>query len=102
MHFRKCFKMRVLYFYSNMTKNSQYQKIHIAFDLLINSGLQEIRRKAEKQKAKSSLFCFVASAGGCRNNLPHTNRSCLNVAEMVLHRFRGKVQLQAVWETSHL
>lgn len=58
--------------------------------------------EAEKQKGQSSLSCFVATAGGCRNSPPYINRSCLNVAEMVLQRFWGKVQLQAVWETSHL
>lgn len=49
-----------------MTKNPQYQKIYIAFDLLINSDLQE-RMEAE-QKAGFSLSYFVATAGGFRNS----------------------------------
>lgn len=54
-----------------MTKNLQYQKIYIAFDLLINSNFQDQRMEAEKQKPGSSLSCFIATVRGFRNSQKH-------------------------------
>lgn len=78
---------RCVSFQIEMTNNPQYQKVCIAFDLLISSDLQEKRMEAEEQKAGRS------TAGGFRNSqkhrltcwgtrqqffLPYTKKSCLD------------------------